>query len=364
MMTENDVLGFDPSQLTVFNQSQQKTQVSDPLIYRPRPADSTSEDGIYRATIKVIYNPFDLKNSVVEQQAYSMQDEKGWFQAVSSLTVNDTSCPIFTAWKKCRYAEEGSALWKQQASKEQGGNQIFDKRFTRYVTIQVLEDENKPENVGKYLFWKLPKSIWDIINAKMNPSDVKKASVPVMDFLFGRAIELEVIPGPGKPGDERYTRETKYAGEFSDEVVSCINPDSSPMLNDDEQEILDTYVSKMNKVWKSKDPEARAQMLDEINRDSNTAELKKIYKKVLDNIKQSCPNLKEHLGYKEWSDELKARVNAWINVVLSGNNPATANEAPVVVKEEETPATTHGGNTNAFDTPFAGTTDDDDDLPF
>ena len=159
-------------------------------------------------------------------------------QAVSSLTINDTSCPIFTAWKKCRYAEEGSALWKQQASKEQGGNQIFDKRFTRYVTIQVLEDENKPENVGKYLFWKLPKSIWDIINAKMNPSDAKKASVPVMDFLFGRAIELEVIPGPGKPGDERYTRETKYAGEFSDEVVSCINPDSSPMLNDDEQEIL------------------------------------------------------------------------------------------------------------------------------
>jgi hypothetical protein len=365
MMTENDVLGFDPSQLTVFNQTEQKTSNADPLIYRPRPADSVAEDGVYRATIKVIYNPFDLKNSVIEQQAYSMQDEKGWFQAVSSLTVNDTNCPIFKAWKKCRYADEGSALWKQQAGADKGGNQMFDKRFTRYVTIQVLEDENKPDLVGKYLFWKLPKSIWDIINAKMNPSDAKKASIPVMDFLFGRAIELEVQPGPGKPGEERYTRETKYVGEFSDEVVSCVNPDGSSMLNDDETEVLDTYVTKMNKVWKSKDAETRTALLEEVNADPNTAALKKIYKRVLDNIKTVCPNLTEHLGYKEWNDELKERVNRWIEVVLSGNNPATVNSAPAALTEQTTapePAQTHGGSTATFDS--FGADDDDTDLPF
>ena len=73
-----------------------------------------------------------------------MQDENGYFSADSSLSVNDKTCPIFTAWKKCRYSEEGSVLWKQQAKKDVGGKQLFDKRFARYVTIQVLEDKNHP----------------------------------------------------------------------------------------------------------------------------------------------------------------------------------------------------------------------------
>ena len=65
---------------------------------------------------------------------------------------------------------------------------------------QVIEDNNQPDLVGKYMFWKLPKAIWETINAKMAPSpESKKASIPVMDFLFGRAIDLEVTPGPDDP---------------------------------------------------------------------------------------------------------------------------------------------------------------------
>lgn len=360
-MLENDVLGFDPSQLTVLNQTETTKSAGDPLIYRPRPADSTSDDGIYRATIKVVYNPFDLKNSVIEQQSYAMQDENGWFSIVSSLTINDTkSCPVFNAWKKCRYAEEGSSLWKQQASRDQGGNQLFDKRFARYVTIQVLDDPNKPELNGKFLFWKLPKSIWDIISAKIKPTDPKKPVVPVMDFLFGQSIDLEVVPGPDdKNAPERKTRETKYLGELSGEVVSCINPDGSPILNDEEQEVLDTYVSKMSKVWKSKDPEAREEMMKEINEDPNTKELKKIYTKVLAQIKTFCPNLIEHLGYKPVEGEMLERVNKWINVVLSGNLPIIANSVPEAAKTVDT--TVHSETTS---TAFAETEDDEDDLPF
>ena len=40
----------------------------------------------------------------------------------------------------------------------------------------------------------------------------KKAAIPVMDFLYGRAIELEVTPGPDDPrAPERKTRETSYS---------------------------------------------------------------------------------------------------------------------------------------------------------
>lgn len=365
-MNENEILGFDPTSLSVFNEPEAPKSAGNPLIYKTQPANSVSEDGVYRATIKVIYSPQNLKASILEQQTYAMQDVNGWFTVVSSLTNNDTKCPVFTAWKKCRYAEDGSPLKMQCESKDKGGKALFDKRFARYVTVQILEDKNQPELEGKYMFWKLPKSIWDIINAKMSPSkESGKASIPVMDFLFGRAIELEVIPGPDdKNAPERKTRETKYMGELTDDVVSCVNPDGSPLLNDEEQEILDTYVKAMTKVWKTKSPDERAEMMKTINADENTKALGKIYKRVLEEIKSFCPDLNANLGYKEWTPEVKARVDAWINIVLSGNDPAT--KAPEVTLEAATTANTVStGNTVTTETSsFTSTNDEEDDLPF
>lgn len=363
-MNENEILGFDPTSLSVFNEQEAPKSAGNPLIYKTQPANSKSEDGVYRATIKVIYSPQNLKGSILEQQSYAMQDANGFFTVVSSLTVNDTSCPIFSAWKKCRYAEDKSPLKMQCESKDKGGKALFDKRFARYVTVQILEDKNQPELEGKYMFWKLPKSIWDIINAKMSPSkESGKASVPVMDFLFGRAIELEVFPGPDdKNAPERKTRETKYMGELTDEVVSCTNPDGSPLLNDDEQDVLDTYVKAMNKIWKTKSPEERAKLLAEVNADPNTVALRKIYAKVIESIKEFCPDLNKELGYKEWTPEVKARVNAWINIVLSGNDPAVsvATEAANTVSTTSTQVT---GTATVVETTHADT-DASDDLPF
>lgn len=360
-MNENEILGFDPSQLSVFNQDENTPKNFNSNIYKTRPADSKSDDGIYRATIKVIYNPFNLKNSVLQQQSYGLQDNEGWFSVVSSLTVNDTNCPIFKAWKKCHYAEKGSQLYLQAAPKEEGGNALFDKRFARYVTVQIIEDKNQPELEGKYMFWKLPKSIWDIINAKMNPSvESKKAPIPVMDFLFGRAIDIEVIPGPKDPlHPERVQRETKYMGEISEDVVSCVNPDGSPLLNDSEQDVLDEYVRQMSKVWRSKNPEERAELVKEINANENTQKLRKIYERVLEEIKKVCPDLNEELGYHEWPDNVKQRVQKWIDVVLSGNLPATSDNdgaavASTLEAKPEVPASTASSTE----------TDTSDDLPF
>lgn len=366
ILNENDVLGFDPTQLDILNPTESPKSAGNPLIYRTRPADSVSEDGVYRCTIKVVYNPFNLRQSVLEQQSYGLQDADGWFTVVSSLTNNDTSCPIFKAWKKCHFADpkkddHSKMLWKQAAKLEEGGYALFDKRFARYVIVQVLEDKNQPEQVGKFLFWKMPKSIWDIISAKMAPSaESKKAKIPVMDFLFGRSIDLEVSPGPKDPvHPEREQRETKYTGELSEDVVSCVNPDGSPLLNSDEQAVLDTYVESMMKIWRTKDPDARAEMEAAVNKDPNTAELRKIYGKVIEQIKKFCPNLVEELGYKPWSEEVTARVQKWIDKVLEGKNPATSVDAPTVadtVGTTETPSTPTVTPTVQEDT--------SDDLPF
>lgn len=316
-MNELDILGFNPQDL--FNREETPHASGNQNIYKPRPADSKTEDGIYHSTIKIIYNPFDVKNSILEQQSYAMQDKDGWFSVVSKLTNNDTSCPIFTAWKKCRYAAEGTVL------NEQHKKGIFQKRFSRYVLVQIMEDKNNPDLVGQYMFWKLPKSVYEVINAKMNPSkDSGRAPVPVMDFLFGREIYLEVHPGPDdRNAPERKLREISYMGEISEDIVSCKNPDGSPLLNAEEQVVLDTYVSAMKEVWRSRDPEFRLNKTKEINAQENTKKLGEIYKRVLENIKSFAPNLIEELGYKEWTDEQKARVQNWIDIVLKGEDPAT-----------------------------------------
>jgi hypothetical protein len=364
-MNENDVLGFNPQDLfRNDNEGQSNQPTGNGLIYRMRPADSKSEDGIYRATIKVVYNPFDRKNSFLDQQTYAMNDAQGFFSVVSALTLNNEegkNCPIFKAWKKCRYAEEKSALWLQQAKKEEGGRSLFDKRMARYCVVQILADENQPDLVGSFKLWKIPASIYQIIKQKQDPTDPKKAAIPVMDYLFGRAIDIEVTPGPDdKNAPERKNREISYAGELSEDIVSCINPDGSPLLTSAEQDVLDEYVDAMKKVWKSKDPEERAELLKEVLADANTAEFRKIYSRVLEEIKTWAPNL-DTLSYHEWSPEVKTRVENWINIVLAGNDPRTASAAPEVANTvaTETVATPA--------TPSMATVETDsevDDLPF
>lgn len=353
----NDILGFDPSQLNVFNENEKKSK-GNPLIYHTRPSESKSEDGIYRSTIQVIYNPFNLKDSALELQSYGLEDARGFFEVVSSLTNDDPSCPIFTAWKKCRYSddEKMQALAKR---KDEGG--MFDKRFARYVTIQVIEDENQPDLVGKYLFWKIPAAIWKKIQAKIKPTDPKKAKIPVMDFLFGRAIELEVTPGPDDAQHpERKSREISYdTSEVTDDIVSCTAPTGESFLNDAEQSVLNTYVEAMKKVWKEKDPAKRATLDENVRADENTKKLGKIYSKVLEEIKKVCPNLIDELGYKPWTPEVTARVNAYIECVLAGNNPKVA--TPAVAKEI---AAEHQKAAAADIAENADEGDEGDDLPF
>lgn len=331
---EENILGFDPSQLSVFNQTENQPKSFNTNIYKPQPKLSKAEDGVYRAQIKVIYNPHSLRESIVQRQSYAMKDDKGFFQLVSKLTNNDTDCPIFKAWKTCHYSKD-PVLQAQALTKDKGGKGLFDKRFERYVTIQVIEDNNQPELVGKYMFWKMPKFIWDAINSKMTPSaESKKASIPVMDFLFGRAIDLEITPGPDDPAQpERKTREISYStSEITEDVISCTNPDGSPLLTDEQQDILDEYVERMTKeVWKQRDPAKREAALVEIQQDENTKKLTSFYREIIEKIKGFCPNLKEEMGYREWSAEDVERAQNWINIVLSGGDPEVPSVASLNV---------------------------------
>lgn len=328
-MTENEVLGFNPQDL--FNNQSNDGESQSPvnsLIYKTQPSKSVSEDGHYRAKIKIIYNPENPKASWLEQQSYGMQDKDGFFNVISSLTIDDKTCPIFTSWKKCHYAEEGSTLYNQALTKDKGGKGLYDKRFARYVIVQILKDKNQPDLVGSFKLWKLPTSIYTLLQNAMSPSkDSGKMAIPVLDYLFGRAITIDVAPGPDdKSNPLRKTREITYTGEISKSAVSCINPDGSPLLNDEEQEILDAYIAKISKAWDMEcedddEIEKRNQLVAEVNSSDEYKALIPIYSKVFAQIKEWAPKL-DTLSYKPWSDAVKTRVENWIKVVESGNDPS------------------------------------------
>jgi hypothetical protein len=214
------------------------------------------------------------------------------------------------------------------------------------------------------MFWKMPKAVWEVIKAKQEPTNPAKSPVPVMDFLFGRAIDLEVKPGPGKPGDERYTRETTYSAELSEETVACVNPDGSSILSAGQQIVLDNYVDAMKAVWKEKDPEQRNIKKSQIDLDPNTKQLKSFYREVIEKIKTFCPNLTEELGYKAWSEDVTTRVQNWINIVLAGNDPTAVGGVPVVADSiGVVPTTLVTATAPEVATPLVQN-DEDDDLPF
>ena len=376
-MTENEVLGFNPQEL-FSNQNDQPNQNQNPgnsFIYHTRPADSVSEDGHYRAKIKIVYNPENPKKSWLEQQSYGLQDSQGFFTVVSSLTNEDKSCPIFTSWKKCRYSEEGSVLYNQALSKDKGGKGLFDKRFARYVIVQIIKDKNQPDLVGSFKLWKLPTSIYNLLQQKMNPSkESGKMAIPVLDYLFGKAINIDVAPGPDdKSNPQRKTREITYTGEFTEDVVTCLNPDGSPLLNDEEQAILDAYVAKIEKAWKMvcEDEDEMAQrdaLVAKINSSDEYKALLPIYGKVLAQIKEWAPKL-DMLAYKPWSEETKKRVENWIKIVESGNDPATTSTAPAGIDtvdetENNTPVTNSQSTSQTTSQPSTAVVDETSDLPF
>ena len=93
----------------------------------------------------------------------------------------------------------------------------------------------------------------------------------------------------------------------------------------------------------------------------NTKELRSFYRTVVEKIKTFCPDLIEELGYHEWSDDVKARVQKWIDIVLSGNNPAAV--APTAAASVGNGESTTAGQPIPESVPDPMSTDDDD-LPF
>jgi hypothetical protein len=317
----DNLMGFDPQNLDAFKEKQSTNY--DANIYKTNPVKlAKSDDGIYRSRIKVIYNPKNLQKSIVHRATYGLTDQNGFFLVKSKLGNGITegrSCPIFQAWKK---------LWfsKDPADKE-WAKEMFEKNESDWVIIQVLEDTNQPELVGKFLYWKLPNTINLKMKDKMNPSpESKKLPVPIMDYLIGNALELVVKPGPDDPAQpQRKQREITYElSEFEAESSSIIKVDGSQLITEEELEVIDSYVTAKNDAIKAKTETRRNQAMQTIQ--DLTPDMKNLYRKAIQYLDENMKlDLEADCGYQPWDESTEKRVKDWIDTVLAHKDPATSN---------------------------------------
>jgi len=339
----DDLMGFDPSQVAAFNEPEQKSNQNQNL-YKTNPLKvdaKVAPDGHYHAKVRIVYNPYDMKMSIVNNAHYAMNDANGFFMVDSKLAFGDRNCFMFKAWKKLHYSEdtEKFTVDGKQYTKKEWGDHMFDKSEERFCLVQVIEDANQPDKVGHFLGWRLPKAIYDTLQAKMSPTDKSKAPQDLMNYLFGPVLELDVTPGPDDPQHpERKQREIKYTlCSFESDPTPILSVTGEELFSDDERDMISDYAAAKkvltdSKATAKKKDEAMAKCKDLVE------PLKKLMQKAVDYVKENAINIVDEFGYHEPSDELKKRAEKWIDIVVEKlQNPQT-----YVDPEEATDTTDEG----------------------
>lgn len=316
----DDILGFNPQDMSAF---QEKGPKADPNIYKTNPKDSKADDGNYRSKVKILYNPFNIKESIVSQATYWLNMMDGSRAVRSSLSEGDKNCPLFKAWKRLWYSGD--------AQKKEFSKTVYDKNESLWVLVQILEDENKPELVGQIRVMKLVRDIYDKLNARMNPSAASgKQPYPVMDYVIGLTLDIEVQPGPDDPSQpNRKQREISYSLSNFGDYATIIKTDGTPFLSDDEIELVDTYVTALNDKQNGKTDKKR--QAGEATLAKVAPQLRPIYTKVceyvtanvLDTVTGGPLDLVKYCGYTPWDAETQLAVAHFTEMTDACVDPST-----------------------------------------
>ena len=362
----DQLMGFDPSEVAAFNEPENKP-AANPNQYRTRPADvdkKVSEDGHYRAKIRIVYNPHNMKQSIVNNAHYAMNDANGFFMVDSVLAHGDRNCFMFKAWKQLHFSKDETKIRidGKEYTRKEWGDHMFDKGEEQFVLVQVIDDPNQPDKVGKFLGWRLPKFIFDTLEARMHPTDKSKAPQDLMNYLFGPVLELDVAPGPDDPAKpERKTREISYKlSQFETDPTPIITVTGEDFVTEEEMDMINDYatakavITNPKSSQKKKD-EAMAKCKELVE------PLKTVMNRAIEYVKENAPNIEEEFGYHEPSAALKARAEKWIDIVVNKlADPVTYQEGTAT-----TAATSQAGAEVPTETPVQMPAESAaDDLPF
>ena len=203
---------------------------------------------------------------------------------------------------------------------------------------------------------KLARDIYDKLIAIMSPSAAsKKQAYPVMDYVIGLELNIEVQPGPDDPSaPERKQREISYSLSQFGSYATIIKTDGTQLLTDEETELVDNYVTAANDAQNGKTDKKRSDGAKKVA--ELRPKLRPIYAKVIEYVRENLKDVTtgqpldivKYCGYQPWDENTATAVNHFIEIVDAGYSPenmgyeqlkamqANANNAqiPVVEKSE------------------------------
>lgn len=150
-------------------------------LFRPNPRRQQSKQ--YKAVVKFLHNTRDITNSIVWKYSCYVRDNKNRGRYIDSPKTIGQECKINeTYWK---FKNSPNALDQKLAER-------FSRNQQYYSLIQVIEDEQEPENEGKILIWQYGKKIYDKITAEETPQMKGVEAVSPFNPVDGRLFLVKV----------------------------------------------------------------------------------------------------------------------------------------------------------------------------
>ena len=351
----DQLMNYDPSQIETFQKKSNSNSDVNDYKCNPVSQKTVSEDGHYRSKVRLIFNPFNIQNPFIKQLNYVFRDQQGFFMVKSSLADGNRDCPIFQAWKKLWFSKDN-----QQEAKE-WAKQMFERNESLWCLCQVVEDKNHPELEGRYMNFKIPRAIYNKLESRMNPSkESGKTPQPMLDYLFGPVLEIDVTPGPDDPKNpSRKSREITYdLCEFESDYTPITKTDKTPLFTNEELETIDNYVEAKRNYAKAKTDQKKEESLKQL--ESLKSDIRSLYEKAIQYLKETVHNISEEKGFREWDDDTTARVEAYLTKVLNFEDPKlTGDDAVSNLENLES-----SSKTPESDSSSKSTVEETDDLPF
>ena len=185
---------------------------------RFNPVPKKGINGVYKATIRFVPFIKDKSKSLITKYCSYLEDpvskESMTVDSYRSIGKSDM-CPIKQTFFKCYYSEDASIKQHEE---------MFKQRENHWGLIQVLEDVQSPESVGRLLYWKFGYKIKQKFDQEANPSKGKRRDP--FDIFDGRPMQIEVYE---KGGYNNYDN-CQFFDPEGDEYALMIN--GNPLTED------------------------------------------------------------------------------------------------------------------------------------
>jgi len=152
-----------------------------------KPEGKSGKDGVYKAVVRFLPWHQDVKKSIMKKWSC-------WLTNTASNESKMVDCPSTIGQKSILQ----DLFWKFKKSDSVAEQKIaenFSRRQRFASLIQIIKDDNNPENVGKIMVWPFGSKIYNKLQAEMKP-EFGKPHIP-FDLFDGKPfyVHVSVVAG-------------------------------------------------------------------------------------------------------------------------------------------------------------------------